>query len=343
MTTFPRRRRLNRRQQQPSNRSTLYHGLSNVAIAMACLLLATTSPTCSAFIEQDRSPTTMLQTLGSPTATVPLKWTDFHKHTSNADPPVLFIHGLLGNKRNFASVASSLGAQLDKPRRIFGVDLRNHGESEWHESMSYADMAQDVLDFLDEQNLDQVVLVGHSMGGKVAQALSLIEPSRVAGLVVLDIAPVEYCRHNDPHWKAVVDILHAMQDATEKAVEESGGTATKQDLDKKLREAIPDPALRGFVLTNYGRDGWKIPLPTIIHQLEQLAGFDVSHAAASEQYDGDVFFIQGGQSKFVRHAYLDKIASFFPNHMLTTIRGAGHWVHAGPSILLLLLLLMSTV
>ena len=262
---------------------------------------------------------------------MPLKWTDFHKHTNNAHPPVVFIHGLLGNKRNFASVASSLGAQLDKPRRIVGVDLRNHGDSEWHESMSYKDMANDVLEFLNAQNLDQVVLVGHSMGGKVAQALSLLAPSRVAGLVVLDIAPVEYCRHNDPHWKAVVDILHAMQDATEKAVEESGGTATKQDLDKKLRPAIPDPALRAFVLTNYGRDGWKIPLPTIIHQLELLAGFDVSgtdSSASNHQYDGDVFFIHGGQSKFVKHSYLDTIASFFPNHMLTTIRGAGHWVHA---------------
>ena len=45
-------------------------------------------------------------------------------------------------------------------------------------------------------------------------------------------------------------------------------------------------------------------------------------------YPGDAFFIHGGQSKFVRHAYMDTIASYFPNHMLTTIRGAGHWVHA---------------
>lgn len=46
------------------------------------------------------------------------------------------------------------------------------------------------------------------------------------------------------------------------------------------------------------------------------------------QYNGDVFFIHGGASRFVRHTHMKTIASFFPNHMLTTIRGAGHWVHA---------------
>jgi hypothetical protein len=42
-------------------------------------------------------------------------------------PPALFLHGLLGNKRNFASIARSLGPQLEHPRRIVGLDLRNHG------------------------------------------------------------------------------------------------------------------------------------------------------------------------------------------------------------------------
>merc|ERR1712194_786161 len=46
------------------------------------------------------------------------------------------------------------------------------------------------------------------------------------------------------------------------------------------------------------------------------------------QYEGDVFFIHGGASRFVRHSHISTIAPFFPNHMLTTLRGIGHWVHA---------------
>jgi hypothetical protein len=48
--------------------------------------------------------------------------------------PVLLLHGLLGNKRNFATIATSLSRQLDRKRRLVGLDLRNHGtwwEQHW--------------------------------------------------------------------------------------------------------------------------------------------------------------------------------------------------------------------
>jgi esterase len=51
-------------------------------------------------------------------------------------------------------------------------------------------------------------------------------------------------------------------------------------------------------------------------------------AVGQYSYDGDVFFIHRGASCFVRHSHIATVASYFPNHMLTTIRGVGHWVHA---------------
>ncbi len=254
------------------------------------------------------------------TTTVTLQWTEFHGASESSETPVLLLHGLLGSKRNFASLAISLGNQLEKQRRIIGVDLRNHGDSDHAPEMTYTIMAQDVVEFMNSQGLEKVVLVGHSMGGKIAQAMSLLYPDRVDGLVVLDIAPVVYSS-KDPHWKAVEDIMHAMQ-----SVEDA---STKSMLDKHLRSSIPDPNLRAFVLTNYDArlQGWKIPVATICHQLDSIAGFDVTDHK-TQCYEGDVFIINGGQSRFVRHAYMDRIAELFPNHMLTTIRGAGHWVHA---------------
>jgi esterase len=250
--------------------------------------------------------------------------------------PVLFLHGLLGSKRNFATLGKMLGIQLDKPRRILGIDLRNHGDTlPWSESMSYPQMAKDVINFLDSQNIRKVVLVGHSMGGKIAQALALLYPEYVEGLVVIDIAPVKYSSKEDPHWRAVVDIMHAINDIETTTTDNK--IITKRDIDLSLRQKIPDPALRAFVLTNFDskNNQWKIPISTIVDELEQIAGFDLELPSAtnagessSSSYEGDVFIINGGQSRFVRHAYMDQIASFFPNHMLTTIRGAGHWVHA---------------
>jgi predicted alpha/beta-fold hydrolase len=51
-------------------------------------------------------------------------------------PPVILLHGLLGSKRNFASIASSLANQLQRPRHIYSVDLRNHGTNKTVEQNS---------------------------------------------------------------------------------------------------------------------------------------------------------------------------------------------------------------
>jgi pimeloyl-ACP methyl ester carboxylesterase len=229
--------------------------------------------------------------------------------------------------------------------------------------MSYSDMARDVLAFIDKISSDKAVIVGHSMGGKVAQSLALMAPERVAGLVVLDIAPVRYYSDSrkgtgdDTGWKVVEEIVRSVAQIDL----EEGGYKTKREVDAVLRDGIlEDPALRAFVLTNLeqlrGKDNeeespsllkWKIHWDGIVNELDRIAGFDVHDQPMDEDiealdgeqqsssssfsqftYDGDVFFIHGGASRFVRSSHLSTITSYFPNHMLTTIRGVGHWVHA---------------
>ena len=247
----------------------------------------------------------------------------------NDAPPVLLLHGLLGSKRNFASLGTALAQQLVKKRKVLALDLRNHGDNtDFREDMAYEAMAMDVISILDQLEIQKVVLVGHSMGAKVCATLALLHPHRVAGLVVLDMAPVTYS-HDDAAWKAVQDIIHLLSNI------DISQCKTKRDVDVLLRPSLPDPALRAFVLTNLKNPTstmntmtpmeWKIPIESIRLQLPTLAGFQVP---SSYQYPGDAFFIHGGQSKFVRNVHLTQIASYFPNHMLTTIRGAGHWIHA---------------
>jgi esterase len=237
-------------------------------------------------------------------------------------PPVLLLHGLLGSKRNFASLGTALAQQLVKKRKVIALDLRNHGDNtDFRQDMTYDSMAMDVISIMDQNNIHQVVLVGHSMGAKVCSTLALTHPHRVAGLVVLDMAPVTYS-NDDAAWNAVQDIIRLLSDL------DLSHCKSKRDVDLLLRPALPDPALRAFVLTNLNPSTplqWKIPMQSICSQLPTLAGFQVP---PSSQYPGDAFFIHGGQSKFVRNVHLEQIASYFPNHMLTTIRGAGHWIHA---------------
>lgn len=110
-----------------------------------------------------------------PTQPVTLQHTEYYTPTTNTKPPAVFLHGLLGNKRNFRTIATSLGERLVHPRRLLGVDLRHHGATATtqslatSEALSYAALAQDVVHFLDQHDLPTAELIGHSVGGKVAQ------------------------------------------------------------------------------------------------------------------------------------------------------------------------------
>ncbi len=197
-------------------------------------------------------------------------------------------------------------------------------------------MASDIVHMLDCNGIKDAVLVGHSMGGKVAQAAALLHPKRVSGLVVLDIAPVTYTQ-KDGSWKAVQTIIHAMNSVDLQTL------SSRLEVDAALKNnGVDDPALRSFVLTNLKTRTlennsaqtnstlhWKINLPSIVNQLDVIAGFELpSENSDKLQYHGDTFIISGGASRFIRSGHMEIISNFFPNHMLTTVRGVGHWIHA---------------
>uniref|UniRef100_A0A7S1BI14 AB hydrolase-1 domain-containing protein n=2 Tax=Corethron hystrix TaxID=216773 RepID=A0A7S1BI14_9STRA len=148
----------------------------------------------------------------------------------------------------------------------------------------------------------------------------------------MDIAPVRYSESSDPSWANIRSIIDAMQ-----SIDFSG---SKRDADQLLRSHIDDLALRAFVLTNLedlresGGVRWKINIGAISRRLHEIADFDIfslDDDCLSDDhpvYHGDTFYINGGVSRYVRHSHMPTIGQLFPNHMLTTVRGAGHWVHA---------------
>jgi pimeloyl-ACP methyl ester carboxylesterase len=139
------------------------------------------------------TPTMMIERTSLASAVVELSHLEYCNDGGNAArtttgvaksrAPVIFLHGLLGNKRNFSSIARSLCGRLKQPRRILGLDLRNHGDNcvssstssnsahrpGHSDDMSYTSMAMDVLHFMDVNDMPTVELIGHSVGGKVAQ------------------------------------------------------------------------------------------------------------------------------------------------------------------------------
>src|SRR5829696_1206030 len=97
--------------------------------------------------------------------------------------PVVCLHGITAQHRAFNAAARYLGPS----RGLVGVDLRGRGDSDKPESgYGLETHASDVIRVLDHLGLDQVILVGHSMGAFVALEAALSFPDRVRAIVLLD-------------------------------------------------------------------------------------------------------------------------------------------------------------
>jgi esterase len=228
-------------------------------------------------------------------------------------PPVVILHGLLGSARNWSSLAKQLGAT----RRVFALDLRNHGASPWADEMTYDQMAGDVRAFLHRQGLAPAAVIGHSMGGKVAMRLALGHGEQVLRLVVVDVAPVAYRRG----FNAYVEAMRAL---------DLSRISRRSEADALLAEQIDDAGVRGFLLQNLvsGEDGlvWRVPLDALGHNMPELVSFP--EPRDGERYEGPALFVTGGRSDYVRPEHHTAILRLFPNARFAPIADAGHWVHA---------------
>ena len=135
----------------------------------------------------------------------------------------------------------------------------------------------------------------------MSSSCRFLYPERVQGLVVLDIAPVAYTTR-EAHWQAIHEIIEACANIPP-------GVYSKKEVDTMLQQDVPDPALRAFLLTNYGEKEWKIPMECIRNELEKLAGFDIP---SNCQYTGDVFVIHGGQSDLFDRDICKRFKTTFP-------------------------------
>ncbi|MGR8007347.1 alpha/beta fold hydrolase [Streptomyces hypolithicus] len=99
--------------------------------------------------------------------------------------PVVLLHGLGSSAAGWDEAGQALGEEW----RVYAIDLRGHGESDWPDEYSLELMRDDVLGFLDELELDRVGVVGHGMGGVVAYLLAQEHADRVERLVLEETPP----------------------------------------------------------------------------------------------------------------------------------------------------------
>lgn len=235
-----------------------------------------------------------------------------HFKVSGQGRPIIILHGLFGSSDNWLGVAPKLAEQF----QLFLLDLRNHGQSPHSTEMNYKLMAGDVAEFLDAHGLATAVIMGHSLGGKVAMQFALTHPERVEKLIVADMAPRVY----KPSHAKIIAALQSL---------DLSSLQTRHQVEEALAAEIPSLAIRRFLLKNLGRDAagslaWKINLQGIAGNYPAL-GEAISSAVP---FTKQTLFIRGGKSDFIRAEDEPMIHQLFPEAEIQTIEGAAHWVHA---------------
>ena len=228
-------------------------------------------------------------------------------------PPLAILHGLFGSARNWRSVAQQLAAR----HRVLAFDLRNHGASPWADGMSYGEMVEDLRASLRAHGIDHTILLGHSMGGKVAMLTALRHPAEIDRLVVVDIAPA-------PNPSTLLSYVRAMRAVDLSAITRRG------EVDAQLTGAVPDLAERAFLLQNLvigdGHAHWRLNLEAIEREFPQIVGFPDLPAGAA--YHRPTLFVAGARSDYIRPEHEPAIRRLFPLAQIARIERAGHWVHA---------------
>ncbi len=232
---------------------------------------------------------------------------------SEQKTPVVIIPGLFGSTGNWRGFAKKLSESWP----VLVIDQRNHGRSPHHVDNSYLDLAEDVLELIDDLGFERVSLCAHSMGGKTAMTFALLYPDRVDALIVLDIAPVTYSHSH-------ATILEGLQDVDLSKV------GSRSEVEKQLVDAIPDKSTRMFIMLSLAqKDGaffWRLNVDALYSNLPLIGSFPAQELVAYS-YDRNCLFLKGAKSDYLIEDYYPSIKQWFSNADIAHIDDAGHWLH----------------
>ncbi|GGG33699.1 alpha/beta fold hydrolase [Bizionia arctica] len=227
--------------------------------------------------------------------------------------PFVILHGFLGMSDNW----KTLGAKFSKQNyQVHLIDQRNHGRSFHSDNFNYEVLVEDLKNYCDTHQLKDIVLLGHSMGGKTAMLFSTTYPELVSKLLIADISPRFYPTHHD----AILEGLSSL---------DFNNMESRGDADDQLAKYVSDFGTRQFLLKNlYWNDAkelaLRINLEVLNENIDEIGEALPIHA----QYKGETLFLRGDKSEYIGLQDESIIKNHFPNSKIITIPKAGHWLHA---------------
>jgi pimeloyl-ACP methyl ester carboxylesterase len=235
-----------------------------------------------------------------------------HSTIKGEGQPLLILHGYFGMSDNW----KTLGNQFAENFQVHLIDQRNHGRSFHSEEFNYELLAEDLFNYINHHQLKNVLLLGHSMGGKTAMQFAVTYPNLIEKLIVADISPKSY----PPHHNAILAALNSVDFSQQNS---------RTLVDQKLAELIPQIGVRQFLLKNVfwvskGQLGYRFNLQSLTENNSEIGKALPSFTTFAKP----TLFLKGGKSDYITENEFGIIEAHFPNSKIVTIANAGHWLHA---------------
>lgn len=226
--------------------------------------------------------------------------------------PLLILHGYFGSGDNWKTI----GNQFSEHFEVHLIDQRNHGRSFHSDEFSYDFLVDDLYNYIQHFKLENVNLIGHSLGGKTAMLFAVTYPELVDKLVVVDISPREY----EPHHNAILTALNSIDFSI----------YNSRDLvDEKLSKLIPEFGVRQFLMKNiYWKNkdvlGFRFNLESLTKNNSEVG----KSLPMNARFTKETLFLRGENSGYISDDDFLIIDAHFPDNQIVTIKNAGHWLHA---------------
>ncbi|TGL10189.1 alpha/beta fold hydrolase [Leptospira meyeri] len=223
---------------------------------------------------------------------------------------IVILHGLFGSSKNWVTVAKYLSGFGS----VYTVDARNHGESPHSNEHSIRLMSEDLDEFIKDHNIQNPILLGHSMGGLVAMYFDFTHPGFLKELIIQDIAPRSYPFAYDKEIQSMSFPLDLFKSRTE--------------IDTEMAKYLPDTFIRQFLQMSLermdsGEYRWKLNVQGL-NEARRLFEDTFSDTQTSKT---KALFLIGGISEYIDPKDLLVIESKFSNLQVKTILTGGHYIH----------------
>jgi esterase len=232
---------------------------------------------------------------------------------SEGKPPLIMLHGIGRVAHSFDHIAPRFSSAY----HVIAIDMRGHGDSDWSPEGAYLveDYVKDLEAFVKQLNLNGVVVLGNSTGGRVVQVYAGMHPERVARLVVEDVGPqrtneiasgfARRVEQEDKGWASEDELVASLMRSGGRVSEELQRNyahfGSKRREDGRIVWKRDPNLVKGFVQTDLWRFVSKIQCPTL--------------------------YILGGASSIVPPETQKQLKETLPDCKIVIMPGLGHYPH----------------